>query len=146
MDAPDFDVVGFVNHQIAPYGVVSIDDVSILHYLDFITQSSIKMGHMGAALFRTAQDLPIHMTKAFIEEAKSEFNRIKGLKEELEVKVAKLEKELEGEMTRATAALASANLAEEMAQKYKDSYVRAYGEVIELRERLESARVDYAEL
>ncbi|XP_029151589.1 uncharacterized protein [Arachis hypogaea] len=59
-----------------------------------------------------------------MEEAKSEFDRIKGLKDELEVKVAKLEKELEGEKTRATAAVASAKLAEDMALKHKESYVR----------------------
>ena len=52
------------------------------------------MAHMGAAIFRTVQGIPIHATKSFMEEAKSEFDGIKGLKEELEVKLAKVEKEL----------------------------------------------------
>ena len=100
LGAPDFDAVGFVDQQIAPYGVMPTDDVSILRHLDYITRSGITLAHMGAALYRTAQDLSIHATKAFMEEAKSEFDRIKGLKEELEVKVSELEKELKGEKAR----------------------------------------------
>ncbi|QHO41754.1 uncharacterized protein DS421_5g148510 [Arachis hypogaea] len=94
LDGSDIDAVGFVDQQIAPYGVMPTDDVSILHHLDFISQSGVKLANMGASLYQTAQDLPIHSTKAFMEEAKLEFDRIKGLKEELEMKVAKLEKEL----------------------------------------------------
>ncbi|QHO53718.1 uncharacterized protein DS421_2g50410 [Arachis hypogaea] len=146
LDAPDFDDVGFVNHQIASYGVIPMDDVSILRHLDFITRNSVKMAHMGAALFRTAQDVLVYATKAFIEEAKSEYDRIKVLKEELDVKVAKLEKDLENEKARATAAVASATLAEEMAQKQKESYICTYGNLLEARERLESVQADYTEL
>ena len=60
LDAPDFDPIGFVDQQIAPYGALSMDDVSLLHHLDFITRSSVKMAHIGAALYRTAQNLPLH--------------------------------------------------------------------------------------
>ncbi|XP_052110685.1 uncharacterized protein LOC107465161 isoform X3 [Arachis duranensis] len=143
LDAPDFDAVGFVDQHIASYGVMPTDDVSILYHLDFITRSGIKLAHMGAALYWTAQDLPIHATKAFIEEAKSEFDRIKGLKEELEVKVTKLEKELEGEKTRAIGLAAAVQLAEDTALKHKDSYVTTYREMMDLRNSLESVRADY---
>ncbi|XP_072053286.1 uncharacterized protein [Arachis hypogaea] len=104
------------------------------------------MAHMGAAIFRTVQGIPIHATKSFMEEAKSEFDRIKGLKEELEVKLAKVEKELEGEKASSIALAASLKLAEDMALKHKDSYVSAYRELMHLREDLETARVNYGEL
>ena len=51
LDAPDFDAIEFVDQQIAPYGGLSMDDVSLLQHLDFITKSSVKMAHMGAAIF-----------------------------------------------------------------------------------------------
>ncbi len=123
LDAPDFDAVEFVDQQIGPYGVLPMDDVSLLHHLDFITRSSVKMAHMGAAIFRTVQGIPIHATKSFMEEAKSEFDRIKGLKDELEVKLAKVEKELEGEKAISIALAASLKLAEDMALKHNNSYV-----------------------
>ncbi|QHN77572.1 uncharacterized protein [Arachis hypogaea] len=75
--APDFDAVEFVDQQIGLYGIIPTDDVSLLRHLDFITRSSIKMAHVGAALYQTAQDLPIHATKAFMEEAKLEFDERK---------------------------------------------------------------------
>ncbi|XP_057724379.1 uncharacterized protein LOC130940291 isoform X1 [Arachis stenosperma] len=132
LDAPDFDAVEFVDQQVAPYGTLSTDDVSLLQHLDFITRNSVKMAHMGAAIFRTVQGIPIHATKSFMEEAKSEFDRIKGLKEELEVKLAKVEKELEGEKASSIALAASLKLAEDMALKHKDSYVSAYRELVHL--------------
>ncbi|QHO34296.1 uncharacterized protein DS421_9g265730 [Arachis hypogaea] len=122
------------------------DDVSILRHLDFITRSGITLAHMGAALYRTAQDLPIHATKAFMEEAKSEFDRIKGLKEELKVKVAELEKKLKGKKARAISLVAAVQLAEDTALKHKDSYVTTYREMMELRGSLESVRADYTKL
>ncbi|QHO00881.1 uncharacterized protein DS421_13g410160 [Arachis hypogaea] len=146
LDVPDFDAVEFVDQQIGPYGTIPTDDVSLLRHLDFITRSSVKMAHMGASLYRTAQDLPLHATKAFMEEAKQEFDRMKGLKEELQVKVTKLEKELETKKASSVALAASVRLAEDTALRHKDSYVTAYREVMRLREELESARVDYAEL
>ncbi|XP_072068074.1 uncharacterized protein [Arachis hypogaea] len=123
-----------------------MDDVSLLRHLDFITRSSIKMAYMGAALYQTAQHLPLHATKAFMEEAKQEFDRMKGLKEELEVKVAKLEKELKNEKASSLALAAFVGLAEDTALRHKDSYVTSYREVMRLREELESAQVDYSEL
>ena len=123
-----------------------MDDVSLLQHLDFITKSSVKMAHMGAAIFRTVQGIPIHATKSFMEEAKSEFDRIKGLKDELEVKLAKVEKELEGEKASSIALAASLKLAEDMALKHKDSYVSAYRELMYLRDDLETARINYGEL
>ena len=54
LDASDFDAVEFVDQQIGPYGTIPTDDVSLLRHLDFITRSSVKMAHMGAALYRTA--------------------------------------------------------------------------------------------
>ena len=146
LDAPDFDAIEFVDQQIAPYGGLSMDDVSLLQHLDFITKSSVKMAHMGAALFRTAQGIPVHATKSFMMEAKSEFDRIRGLKEELEVKLAKVEKELEGEKASSVALAASVKLAEDTALKHKESYVSAYRDVVRLRGELETAWDDYAEL
>ncbi|QHO51681.1 uncharacterized protein DS421_1g32990 [Arachis hypogaea] len=108
LGAPDFDAVRFVDQQIAPYGVMPTDNVFILRHFDFITQSGITLAHMGAALYRTAQDLPIHATKDFMEEAKSEFDRIKGLEDELKAKVTELEKELKGEKARAVSLAATA--------------------------------------
>nr|XP_025661844.1 membrane-associated 30 kDa protein, chloroplastic-like [Arachis hypogaea] len=81
-----------------------------------------------------------------MQEAKSEFDRIKELKDELDAKVAKLELDVEKEKSRAVAAEAATNLAEEMAKKPKESYTRTYGELLETRERLESAQADYTEL
>ena len=46
LDAPDFDAVEFVDQQIGPYGVLPMDDVSILHHFDYITRSGIKLAHM----------------------------------------------------------------------------------------------------
>ncbi|QHO33559.1 ETHYLENE INSENSITIVE 3-like 5 protein [Arachis hypogaea] len=83
---------------------------------------------------------------AFMEEAKSEFDRIKGLKDELEVEVAELKKELKGEKARAVGLAVAAQLAEDTAQKHKDSYVTTYKEMMELRSRLESVQADYSEL
>ena len=100
-------MVEFVDQQIGPYGTIPTDDVSLLRHLDFITRSSVKMAHIGAALYRTAQDLPLHATKAFMEEAKREFDRIKGMKEELEVNVAKLEKDLANEKASSLSLVAS---------------------------------------
>ncbi|XP_072069975.1 uncharacterized protein [Arachis hypogaea] len=71
---------------------------------------------------------------------------MKGLKEELEVKVAKLEKDLKNEKASSLALVASMRLAEDTALRHKDSYVTSYREVMRLREELESARVDYSEL
>ncbi|XP_052118622.1 uncharacterized protein LOC127748347 [Arachis duranensis] len=48
LGAPDFDAIEFVDQQIAPYGGLSMDDVSLLQHLDFITKNSVKMAHMGA--------------------------------------------------------------------------------------------------
>ncbi|XP_052113045.1 uncharacterized protein LOC107474373 isoform X2 [Arachis duranensis] len=146
LDAPDFGPIGFVDQQIGPYGTLSMDDVSLLHHLDFIIRSSIKMAHMGAVLYRTAQNLLLHATKASIEEAKREFDRMKGLKEELQVKVTKLEKELESEKASFVVLAASVQLAEDTTLRYNDSYVTTYREVMRLRGELESARVDYADL
>ncbi|XP_025688817.1 uncharacterized protein [Arachis hypogaea] len=146
LDAPDFNAIEFVDQQIAPYGGLPMDDVSLLQHMDFITKSSVKMARMGAVIFQTVQGIPIHATKSFIEEAKSEFDRIKGLKEELEVNLAKVEKELEGEKASSIALAASLKLAEDMALKHKDSYVSAYRELMHLREDLETARVNYGEL
>ncbi|XP_072054674.1 uncharacterized protein [Arachis hypogaea] len=146
LDAPDFDAIEFVDQQIGPYGTMLTDDVSLLRHLNFITRSSVKMAHIGAALYRTAQDLPIHATKAFMEEAKLEFNRMKGLQEELEMKVTKLEKELEGEKASSIALAASVRLAEDTALKHKESYVTTYREMMRLRDYLEYARADYVEL
>ena len=53
------------------------------------------------------------------------------------MKLAKVEKELEGEKASSIALAASLKMAEDMALKHKDSYVR---------ERLESIQSDYAEL
>ena len=58
LDAPDFDAIEFVDQQIAPYGGLSMDNVSLLQHLDFIIKSSVKMAHMGAAIFRTVQGDP----------------------------------------------------------------------------------------
>ncbi|QHO34898.1 uncharacterized protein DS421_9g270970 [Arachis hypogaea] len=146
LDAPDFDAIEFVDQQIAPYGGLSMDDVSLLQHLNFITESSVKMAHMGAAIFRTVQGILIHATKSFMKEAKSEFDRIKGLKDELEVKLAKVEKELEDEKASSITLAASLKLAEDMALKHKDSYVSAYRELMHLRDDLKTARVNYAEL
>lgn len=71
---------------------------------------------------------------------------MKGLKEELEVKVAKLEKDLENEKASSLALAASVRLVEDTALRHKDSYVTSYREVVRLREELENARADYSEL
>nr|XP_025616950.1 uncharacterized protein LOC112709271 [Arachis hypogaea] len=81
-----------------------------------------------------------------MEDAKSEYDRIKALKDELDTRVAKLELDVEKEKSRATTVEVSANLAEEMAKKSKESYTRTYGELLETKERLQSAQDDYAEL
>ncbi|QHO34662.1 uncharacterized protein DS421_9g268820 [Arachis hypogaea] len=146
LDALDFDPIGFVDQQIAPFGALSMDEVSLLHHLDFITRSSVKMAHMGAALYRTAQNLPLHATKAFMEEAKREFDQMKSLKEEFEVEVTQLKKELEGEKGSSLTLAASVRLAEDVALKHKESSVASYREVMRLRDELESVRVDYSEL
>ncbi|QHO20617.1 uncharacterized protein DS421_11g339510 [Arachis hypogaea] len=146
LNAKDFDGVGFATELIAPYGSILLDDVSILHHLDFIASSSIRVANVGAALSRVIKESPVRATKAFMEEAKAEFDRIKGLKDELDAKVTKLEMDMEREKSRATAAEAAANLAEEAAKKYKESYTRTYGELLEFKEKLESAQADYTEL
>ncbi|QHO08291.1 uncharacterized protein DS421_14g471280 [Arachis hypogaea] len=146
LDAPDFDAVEFVDQQIGPYGVLPMDDVSILHHFDYITRSGIKLAHMGAALYRTAQSLPLHATKAFMEEAKQEFDRMKDLKGELEVRVARLEKDLENEKAISTSLAGSLKLAEDTAMRHKNSYLTSYREVLRLREELENARENYSEL
>ena len=71
---------------------------------------------------------------------------MKGLKEDLEVKVAKLEKDLKNEKARSFALAASGRLAEDTALRHKDSYVIAYREGMRLNEELENARADYSEL
>ena len=81
-----------------------------------------------------------------MEDAKSEYDRIKTLKDELDAKVAKLELDVEKEKARATTVEASANLAEEMAKKSKESYTRTYDELLETKEKLQSPQDDYAEL
>ncbi|XP_057739921.1 uncharacterized protein LOC130957034 [Arachis stenosperma] len=101
---------------------------------------------MGAALSQVIRESPVHATRAFMKDAKFEFDRIKGLKDELDAKVAKLELDLENEKSQATTAEASANLAEEMAKKSKESYTRTYAELLETRERLQSVQADYVEL
>ncbi|QHO01020.1 uncharacterized protein DS421_13g411360 [Arachis hypogaea] len=123
-----------------------MDDVSILHHLNFITNNSIRMAHMGAALFRTVQGSPVYATKAFLEDAKLEFDRVKGLKDELNARVINLELDLEKEKSQAVMAEADANLAEETAKKHNESYTRTYAEVLELRGRLKTTHMDYADL
>ncbi|QHN92748.1 uncharacterized protein [Arachis hypogaea] len=123
-----------------------MDDVSILHHLDFITSNSIRMANVGAALSRDVKESLVCATKAFLEDARAEFNRMKGLKDELDAKVTKLEIDVEKEKERATRAEAAANLSDEAAKKYKESYTRTYGELLETNERLQSAQDDYAEL
>ena len=81
-----------------------------------------------------------------MEETEQEFDRMKCLKEELEVKVTKLGKELEGKKASSVALVASVKLAEDTALRHKESYVTTYREVMRLREELESVRADYAEL
>ncbi|XLU46807.1 hypothetical protein S245_041621, partial [Arachis hypogaea] len=39
LDAPDFNAIEFVDQQIGPYGTLSMDDVSILHHLEFMAQN-----------------------------------------------------------------------------------------------------------
>ncbi|KAL4355879.1 hypothetical protein AHAS_Ahas09G0030800 [Arachis hypogaea] len=46
LGALDFDAAGIVDQQIAPYGVMPTDDVSILRHLEFITRSGITLAHM----------------------------------------------------------------------------------------------------
>ena len=123
-----------------------MDDVSILHHLEFMARNHVQMAFMAAAIHRTAQSLPLHATKAFMEEAKQEFDRMKGLKEELELKVTKLEKDLENEKASSLSLAASLRLAEDTALMHKDSYVTTYREVMRLRGELDSAREDYSEL
>ena len=104
------------------------------------------MAYMAAAIYQTAQNLPLHATKAFMEEAKQEFDRMKELKEELETKVAKLEKDLKNEEASSQSLAASLRLAEDAVLMHKDSYVTSYREVLRLREELDHAREDYSEL
>ncbi len=130
LDAPDFNAIELVDQQIGPYGALSMDDVSILHHLNFITSNSV------AALSRVVMESPVRATRAFIENAKSEYDRIKSLKDELHAKVIKLELNVEKEKSRATTAEAAANLVEESKAKYKESYTCTYGELLETRERL----------
>ncbi|XP_020961188.1 bet1-like SNARE 1-1 [Arachis ipaensis] len=54
-----------------------------------------------------------------------------------------LRTDVEKEKERATRAEATANLAEEAAKKYKESYTRTYDELLETKERLQSAQDDY---
>ena len=54
-----------------------------------------------------------------MEDAKSEFDRIKCLKDELDARVIKLELDLEKEKSRAVRAEAATNLAEEMAKSIR---------------------------
>ncbi|XP_016206652.1 uncharacterized protein LOC107647034 [Arachis ipaensis] len=142
----EFDGVAFATELIAPHRKVPLDDISILHHLDFITSNSIRMANIGAALSRVIQESPVHATRAFMEDAKSGYDRIKTLKDELDAKVAELELDVEKEKDRATVAEAAANLSEEDAKKYKQSYTWTYGELLEAKERLQSAQDDYAEL
>ena len=71
---------------------------------------------------------------------------MKGLKEELELKVTKLEKDLENEKVSSLSLAASLRLAEDTGMMHKESYVTSYREVMRLRGELESAREDYSEL
>ena len=36
LNAPDFNAIELVDQQIGPYGTLSMDDVSILHHLEFM--------------------------------------------------------------------------------------------------------------
>ncbi|XP_015965722.1 uncharacterized protein LOC107489483 [Arachis duranensis] len=78
-----------------------------------------------------------------LEKAQSEFERISELKA---TRIAELEASLEKEKAKATAAVAAANASEEMAKAARESYTRTYAELVETKERLQSAQDDFYEL
>ena len=71
---------------------------------------------------------------------------MKDLKGELEVRVVKLEKDLENEKAISTSLAGSLKLVEDTAMRHKDSYLTSYREVLRLREELENAWANYSEL
>ncbi|PWG75147.1 hypothetical protein DF186_14170, partial [Enterococcus hirae] len=109
-----------------------MDDVLILRYLDLMIRNSVKMVYMGVVLYRIIQNFFFNVIKEFMEEVKQEFDRMKGLKEEFEVKVVKLKKDLEYEKSSFFALAVSVRLVKDTVLRYKDSYVIFYREVIRL--------------
>ena len=61
-------------------------------------------------------------------------------------RITELEASLEKEKTKATAAVAAAKTSEEMAKAATENYTRLYAELVETKEKLQSAQDDFFEL
>ena len=101
------------------------------------------MASLHAAIAREFKKSPIGATSSRLEKAQSEFERISELNA---ARITELEASLEKEKTKATAAVAAAKASEEMAKAATENYTRIYAELVETKERLQSAQDGFYEL
>lgn len=88
----------------------------------------------------------LNFTQSFLETARAEVERLKGLKEELEEEKAKLNSNLEKAQARVKTTEASATMAEGIQKRTEESYTQVYREKLNLQEELKTAREVYASL
>ena len=139
----DFDALGWIEQHILPQTFISTDDVSMEHHFQYMARSCVRMASLHAAIAREFKKSPLGATSSRLEKAQSEFERISELKA---ARITELEASLEKEKAKATAAVAAANASEEMAKAATENYTRTYAELVETKERLQSAQDDFYEL
>ena len=101
------------------------------------------MASLHAAIAREFKKSPIGATSSRLEKAQSELDKISQLKA---ARITELEASLEKEKTKATAVVAAAKTSEEMAKAATENYTRTYAELVETKEKLQSAQDDFYEL
>ena len=139
----DFDALGWIEQHILPQTFISTDDVSMEHHFQYMARSCVRMASLHAAIAREFKKSPIGATSSRLEKAQSELDKISQLKA---ARITELEASLEKEKTKATAAVAAAKTSEEMAKAATENYTRLYAELVETKEKLQSARDDFYEL
>ena len=142
------DALAFVRKNIYPHARMSMDDVSVRHYLTTVVEESLKTAGVCGKLLDIFEKTPISSlgTTSRVEELEGRLHIYQEHEKELEGKVAKLEGERNSLREKGQKLQAQCNMEVELRKAAQASYNSLFADLVSVKNDLLNARKAYTEL
>ncbi|QHO08909.1 uncharacterized protein DS421_14g476760 [Arachis hypogaea] len=142
------DALAFVRKNIYPHARMSMDDVSVRHYLTTVVEESLKTAGVCGKLLDIFEKTPISSlgTTSRVEELEGRLRIYQEHEKELEGKVAKLTEERDSLREKGKNLQAQCNMEMDLRKAAQASYNSLFADLVSVKNDLLNAREAYTEL
>ncbi|QHN98452.1 uncharacterized protein DS421_13g389660 [Arachis hypogaea] len=142
------DALAFVRKNIYPHARMSMDDVSVRHYLTTVVEESLKTAGVCGKLLDIFEKTPISSlgTTSRVEELEGRLRIYQEHEKELEGKVAKLTEERDSLREKGKELQAQCNMEMDLRKAAQASYNSLFADLVSVKNDLLNARKAYTEL